>query len=79
MHVYTRCMHASKKNLSYLDEDNKSRKLESIVQCLRLGTGTENRYVHVCIIHIGIIHAGKSVTKIVTLQYTEVTDAYGQA
>ena len=48
-----------KKNLSYLDEDN----------------SLQNRYVHVCIIHIGIIHAGKSVTKIVTLQYTEVTDA----
>ena len=64
MHVYTRCMHASKKkNLSYLDEDN----------------SLQNCYVHVRIIHIGIIHAGKSVTKIVTLQYTEVTDAYGQA
>ena len=52
-----------KKNLSYLDEDN----------------SLQNCYVHVNIIHAGIIHAGKSVTKIVTLQYTEVTDAYGQA
>ena len=48
-----------KKNLSYLDEDN----------------SLQNRYVHARIIHIGIIHAGKSVSKIVTLQYTEVTDA----
>ena len=44
-----------------------------------LDNSLQNCYAHVRIIHIGIIHAGNSVTKKVTVQYTEVTDAYGQA